>query len=467
MRMGHGSIMGQMSAFETSGDGAYRALRSDILFGRLAPGVRLRLEALSATYGASVSTLREILHRLASENLVITDQRGFDVAAVTSREFRDLGDLRELLETHALRAALTRGDLDWEGLVVGAHHKLARLEALMLAGDTRRSDEWKLYDREFHHALVSACGSVELRAAYHAIFDRYLRYLNVAVVFRGEIAAQEHRALRDAALDRDAPRVAALLHRHIDGCVTHSVTHDLLPEGEALPDRADPGGASARPRAPVTVGEAGWLRVRRDILDGHLVPGQKLRLDRMRADYGVSISTLREILSRLASEGIVLAEGQRGFEVAPVSSENLAELVDLYRLLADRAIGRALDRGDLDWETRLVAACHPLGAHEAALNAGDNEAMNQWRQGQSLLFQVLVDACGSVALRHLHGTILDKLLRYCCLARGRSAAAITAIDHHSLRDAALRRDAGQARQLLADHLTRLSAQIGACGLLEN
>lgn len=458
-------MMGQMSVLETSGDGAYRALRSDILFGRLAPGVRLRLDTLSATYGASVSTLREILHRLACEDLVITDQRGFDVAPVTSREFRDLGDLRELLEAHALRAALTRGDLDWEGQVVGAHHKLARLEALMLAGDTRRSDEWKLYDREFHHAMVSACGSAEVRAAYHAIFDRYLRYLNVAVVFRGDIAAQEHRALRDAALNRDAPHVTVLLHRHIDGCVTHSVTHDLLRECEAQVDRADPVRAGSRPKAPVTVGEAGWLRVRRDILSGHLAPGQKLRLDKMRADYGISISTLREILNRLASEGIVLAEGQRGFEVAPVSLENLAELIDLYQLLANCAIPRALDQGDLDWETRLVAACHPLDAHEAALVAGDDDAMDRWRQGQSFLFQALIDACGSVALQQLHGTILDKLLRYCCLARGRSAAAITAIDHHSLRDAALRRDARQVGQLLADHLTRLSTQIKACGLL--
>ncbi|WP_331459667.1 GntR family transcriptional regulator [Paracoccus liaowanqingii] len=454
-----------MPALETSGDGAYRALRSDVLFGRLAPGARLRLDTLSATYGASVSTLREILHRLACEDLVTTDQRGFDVAPVTSREFRDLGELRNLLESYALHASMSRGDLDWEGRVVGAHHKLARLEALMLAGDNRRSEEWKLYDREFHHVLVSACGSAELRAAYHSVFDRYLRYLNVAVVFRGEIAAQEHRGLRDAALNRDAPCATALLHRHIDGCVTHSVTHELLSERGALADRTDPGRVGSRPRTPVTVGEAGWLRLRRDILEGHLAPGQKLRLDRMRADYGLSISTLREILNRLASEGIVLAEGQRGFEVAPVSLENLTELVDLYRLLADHAIGCTLEQGDLDWESRFVAACHPLDAHEAALIAGDDDAMNQWRQGQSFLFQVLIDACGSVALRQLHGTILDKLLRYCCLARARSAAAITAIDHHSLRDAALRRDAGQAKQLLADHLTRLLAQIRASGLL--
>ena len=71
------------------------------------------------------------------------------------------------------------------------------------------------------------------------------------------------------------------------------------------------------------VGDDGYRRIRTDIVFGRLRPGQKLRLEGLKEDYGVSVSTLREILNRLAAEGFVLAEGSRGFEVAPISAENL------------------------------------------------------------------------------------------------------------------------------------------------
>ena len=70
---------------------------------------------------------------------------------------------------------------------------------------------------------------------------------------------------------------------------------------------------------PETIGENVYRRIRTDIIFGRAKPGQKLRLDRLKDEYQASVSTLREILNRLSSEGLVLAEGQRGFEVAPVS----------------------------------------------------------------------------------------------------------------------------------------------------
>ena len=79
---------------------------------------------------------------------------------------------------------------------------------------------------------------------------------------------------------------------------------------------------------PLTVGETAYRRIRSDIIFGRIAPGRKLRLDRMKAEYGVGISTLRELLNRLAAEGLVLAEGQRGFEVPPVTAQNLRELGD-------------------------------------------------------------------------------------------------------------------------------------------
>ena len=82
-----------------------------------------------------------------------------------------------------------------------------------------------------------------------------------------------------------------------------------------------------------SVSEKAYRRIRTDIIFGKLAPAEKLKLDRLREDYGASVGTLRELLNRLASEGLVLAEGQRGFEVAPVSAENLRESAALRLLL--------------------------------------------------------------------------------------------------------------------------------------
>jgi DNA-binding GntR family transcriptional regulator len=210
-------------------DRTYDRIRADIIFGRLAPGARLRLDRLAGDYGASVSTLREILSRLTSEGLVIAEgQRGFQVTPVSPEGFQDVAAMRLLLETYALPLSFGAGDLEWESRVVAAHHKLAFMERRMLAGDQNVTEIWKQYDREFHQCLIEACGSQTLLDLYGGVFDQYLRYQMVAVVFRGEIAGEEHRILLDCALTRDADRACEVLTRHVNGCVAYTLESGAL-----------------------------------------------------------------------------------------------------------------------------------------------------------------------------------------------------------------------------------------------
>jgi DNA-binding GntR family transcriptional regulator len=181
------------------------------------------------TYAVGVGTLREILWRLAAEGLVLAEgQRGFEVPPVTAAELSELAGLRLLLESHALTQSFGAGDVEWEGRVVAAHHKLEVVERRMIAGARDEAPAWKRYDGEFHQALISACGSRALMAAHANAFDRYLRYLMVAFCFRGEAAVAEHRGLRDAALDRDAPAAIAVLERHIGGCIAFSLASGAI-----------------------------------------------------------------------------------------------------------------------------------------------------------------------------------------------------------------------------------------------
>jgi DNA-binding GntR family transcriptional regulator len=214
---------------DSIGEKAYRLIRTDILFGKLVPGEKLRLDRLRRDYGVSVGTLRELLSRLSTEGLVVAEgQRGFQVAAVSADNLREIAALRLLLEAHALTLSFAAGDMDWEGRVVAAYHKLSAIEKRLLVGDRADPETWKRYDWEFHHALISACGSNALLDVHAPVYDKYLRYQMVAGIFRGEIAAHEHKALLDCALRRDAQAARDILTVHIEACVDFTIARGAL-----------------------------------------------------------------------------------------------------------------------------------------------------------------------------------------------------------------------------------------------
>ena len=202
------------------GEATYRRVRADIVFGRLAPGQKLTLERMRDAYGSAVGTLREVFNALASEGLIRAEgARGFEVAAISRDDLRDLAHMRLLLESDALRSSFEAGDVEWEARVVAAHHKLGSIERQVSAGDRGGEEVFRRYDWEFHNALISACGSKLLLELHAGIYDKYLRYLVLASVFRGDPVAKEHRALMECALARDWRAAQAITATHIQDCV--------------------------------------------------------------------------------------------------------------------------------------------------------------------------------------------------------------------------------------------------------
>jgi len=208
----------------TVGSSTHEKIKRDILFGELAPGSKLKLDGLRLRYEASVSTLRETLNRLASEGFVAAEeQRGFFVTPVSRGDLIEIANLRVLLECHALRISIENGDTEWEGNLVAAHHKLHRMEQRLLDGDLSEKETWKRYDWEFHLAMIQACNSNNLLDLHATIFDKYLRYQNLVLTYRGDVAAREHQAMFEAALDRDADRAVTLLEAHIGNGLDHTL----------------------------------------------------------------------------------------------------------------------------------------------------------------------------------------------------------------------------------------------------
>ncbi|NKL97551.1 GntR family transcriptional regulator [Rhizobium leguminosarum] len=207
---------------ETVSDVVFRQIREDIISGTLPPGTKIKLEQAKERYSIGISSLREILSRLTTENLVVAEgQRGFEVSPASRRELLELADLRIVLETHAIGLAFAAGNLEWEGRIVAAHHRLAAAERKLLAGDVSRTVDWVRYDWEFHQAIVSACNSATLMATLSSVFDRFLRYHMLAESFRGKPVVDDHRLLFELSIQRDVAAATDVVRRHVQNGVEH------------------------------------------------------------------------------------------------------------------------------------------------------------------------------------------------------------------------------------------------------
>jgi GntR family transcriptional regulator, carbon starvation induced regulator len=190
-------------------------LAEDILNGRLAPGIRLRLQSLCETYQVSMSPLREALSGLAGRRLVTQDgQRGFRVASASTDDLRDITETRIHVETLALRLSIAKGGDDWEASILAAHHRFGRKPR---SDDLLVDPAWEELHRSYHVALISACGLPRLLDFYRALSDDFDRYRRLAVVTAGRHPRPKsaHGAIVKAALARDAPRAEKILGNHV------------------------------------------------------------------------------------------------------------------------------------------------------------------------------------------------------------------------------------------------------------
>src|SRR5215211_2947747 len=109
-------------------------------------------------------------------------------------------------------------------------------------------------------------------------------------------------------------------------------------------------------------------RIKDDILSGSLAPSLKLRIEFVCERYGTGASPVREALNRLSQDGLAERRDQRGFYVAPVSLEQLAELVKTRCWLEAIALRESIVHRTAEWEERLVLAFHRLSRTPRSLD---------------------------------------------------------------------------------------------------
>lgn len=188
----------------------HQRLREALLEGRLAPGARLKVQALAAEYGVGATPVREALSTLSAEGLVVRlEQRGFRAAEASLEEFEELLRTRLWTEGLALRQAIRAGDEAWEEALVLARHRLARTPR-----HSATDPVWEARHVEFHAALTAACPSRPLLEFLGQMRDRAGRYRAISRAHPGRDVSTEHEAIAEATLARDEARAVALLEEH-------------------------------------------------------------------------------------------------------------------------------------------------------------------------------------------------------------------------------------------------------------
>jgi DNA-binding GntR family transcriptional regulator len=157
--------------------------------------------------------------------------------------------------------------------------------------------------------------------------------------------------------------------------------------------------------APLLRRQAAERRLREAILRAELEPGERLTEDELAAWLGVSRTPVREALARLASEGLVVIDANRGARVASFDPDEIRDLVELSRelvLLAQRlAASRATDE-----EVRTMRSCH--GRRLAALAAGDGPGV----EAATLRFHMTILAASrNRELQRIYPTLALRLER--------------------------------------------------------
>ena len=207
------------------------------------------------------------------------------------------------------------------------------------------------------------------------------------------------------------------------------------------------------PPASSSLTQDAYERLRADLLACRLQPGARLKINELCGTLQVSLSAVREALSRLTSEGLVVAEPQRGFRVAPISADELRDLTGVRTHIEGMCLERAIAAGDVNWESQLVAALHRL-SRTPERQPGDPERMNEaWSAAHAAFHEALVAACDSPWLLRLRATLYAQSERYRRLSVPLAEVARDLNrEHREIMEAVLARDAARAKEQMTKHL---------------
>lgn len=191
----------------------YEALKAQILRGDLAAGARLITRELAQSFGVSDIPVREALWMLARDGLVdMNAYSGARVASLTRDEILEVLFVRSNLEGLATELAAER--IDEEGLAV--LRSLIDQQEAIVNSDEPDPLEYAALNRQFHSVIFDYSGNGKLSQLISSI---WAGHSNLQTVFRLipdrlRLSLEEHRAIFDALVRRDAKEAGRLAAEH-------------------------------------------------------------------------------------------------------------------------------------------------------------------------------------------------------------------------------------------------------------
>ena len=208
----------------------------------------------------------------------------------------------------------------------------------------------------------------------------------------------------------------------------------------------------------MTLADNAYTRIRQDIVNGTLLPDHPLRMEALKERYGIGYSPLREALNRLQSERVVVVTPLRGFTVAPVSLDQMWDVIETRIHIETRALSRAIDYGDDSWEADVVSTLHALSLQSRRLRNMDKPTYDELQKLEDRhrsFHQVLISACRSEWLLDFAAKLYVGSERYRYAALSGTADGPDKRDilgeHRALAEASIARDKAQALTLLEKH----------------
>lgn len=198
------------------------------------------------------------------------------------------------------------------------------------------------------------------------------------------------------------------------------------------------------------------LMLKKDILNGAFAAGEKLVMAKLKKRYDVGTGPLREALSQLITEQLVVVEDQRGFYVHPLSQEEMLDLYQTRSHIEALCIVEAIQKGDIDWEAEVLAAMHRMKKAKHLLDTGF-DGLLQWEVKHQAFHSAIAKGCGSPALLHIRQSLYEKTARYRLLWLKNNMVSDDYFDqnhqeHEQLLQCVLERDATRAERIMKNHL---------------
>jgi DNA-binding GntR family transcriptional regulator len=237
-----------------------------------------------------------------------------------------------------------------------------------------------------------------------------------------------------------------LMHKYSDGLLVQSAAK--MARTRALPTSNGTG----------TRATSLYDRLRTDLLRGALEPGSRLAMEALATRYDTSTTPLREALSRLVADGLVERRELRGFAVANVSAEDLAEITKVRCQLEEIALRESIAARDQAWEEAVAFAYHRLSRTPRSLAENRFEDNPDWEPRHRAFHRALIAGCGSRWLLGFCDQLADQHQRYRRLSAARAyRTRPVSNEHRAIMDAALDGRADQAVALLRAHIERTGA----------